>query len=111
MSTDGIAAASLGTASEGWFDPWALLRGMRRKAIALGVAYLDEDAGVATRDGARVASVDVERVMAAASSGCSLGSSPTPPARTRAPCSSGSPRRAGAAPRCPSRRASAASSC
>ena len=60
MSTDGIAAASLGTASEGWFDPWALLRGMRRKAIALGVSYLDGTPVAATRDGARVASVDVE---------------------------------------------------
>ena len=41
LSTDGIAAGSLGLANEGWFDPWALLRGMRRKAQSLGVTYVE----------------------------------------------------------------------
>ena len=37
MRTDDIAAASLGLAGEGWFDAYALLQGVRRKARSLGV--------------------------------------------------------------------------
>ena len=61
LSTDGIAAGSLGLANEGWFDPWALLRGMRRKAQSLGVTYVEGEPVGATCDDTtrRVASVDV----------------------------------------------------
>ena len=77
-------------------------------AIARGVSYLEGHAVAATRDGARVASVDVElRDRGAASSGCT--SIRRPPARARAPPLV---RRRGrnlvAVARCPSRRASAA---
>lgn len=37
---DNIAAGVMGTHNEGWFDPWSLLLGMRRKAESLGATYL-----------------------------------------------------------------------
>ncbi|KAM8795512.1 FAD-dependent oxidoreductase domain-containing protein 1 [Eudromia elegans] len=36
MDTRGVALASCGLEDEGWFDPWALLLALRRKALALG---------------------------------------------------------------------------
>ena len=61
LRLDGVVAGSLGTANEGWFDPWGLLRGMRRKATALGVTYVEGRPVGATVDAAtkRVLSVDV----------------------------------------------------
>ena len=59
LNTADVTLGSLGTANEGWFDPWALLRGLRRKASALGVRYVDGEPIAATRDGARVATVDI----------------------------------------------------
>ena len=35
--------------SAGWFDPWSLLVGMRRKAISLGVEYVSGRLSSATR--------------------------------------------------------------
>ncbi len=66
LKLDGVVAGSLGTANEGWFDPWALLRGMRRKATALGVEYVEGEPVSATVDAAtkRVASVDVATTRA-----------------------------------------------
>jgi len=40
INTEGIKLASLGEKNEGWFDPWALLSGMRAKATNLGVHYI-----------------------------------------------------------------------
>ncbi len=49
LNTDGLAGAGFGLENEGWIDPNALLHGFRRKAHALGVAYLeDEVVGVET---------------------------------------------------------------
>ena len=61
LRLDGVVAGSLGTANEGWFDPWGLLRGMRRKATALGVTYVEGRPVGATVDAStkRVLSVDV----------------------------------------------------
>lgn len=57
MSTDGIALGAWGNSGEGWFDGPALLAALRRKARALGVTYLAQDAsGLVLRDG-RVAAV------------------------------------------------------
>lgn len=39
MEKAAITLGCLGTAHEGWFDPWALLNGMRSKARELGVEY------------------------------------------------------------------------
>ncbi|HET7168779.1 MAG TPA: FAD-binding oxidoreductase [Candidatus Limnocylindrales bacterium] len=40
LAVDGIALGSLGLAGEGWFDGYALLTGLRRKARSLGVEYV-----------------------------------------------------------------------
>ncbi|XP_043275335.1 FAD-dependent oxidoreductase domain-containing protein 1 [Venturia canescens] len=40
LNTKGIAAGCLGLEKEGWFDPWALLFGLKRKAIAMGAQYV-----------------------------------------------------------------------
>ena len=52
LSTEGLAAGSLGLSGEGWFDSYSLLTAFRRKARALGVTYLeDEVVGLECRDG------------------------------------------------------------
>jgi FAD-dependent oxidoreductase domain-containing protein 1 len=40
LHAEGIAAATLGLASEGWIDPRALLLALRRKAESLGVVFV-----------------------------------------------------------------------
>ncbi|XP_068241387.1 FAD-dependent oxidoreductase domain-containing protein 1-like [Palaemon carinicauda] len=40
MVTDDIALAVVGIENEGWFDPWTLLMGFRRKATSLGAVYV-----------------------------------------------------------------------
>lgn len=39
LQVDDLVAGSLGNSGEGWLDAYALMRGLRRKAIALGVQY------------------------------------------------------------------------
>ncbi|XP_036602569.1 FAD-dependent oxidoreductase domain-containing protein 1 isoform X1 [Trichosurus vulpecula] len=39
INTEGIALASYGLENEGWFDPWCLLQGLRRKALSMGVYH------------------------------------------------------------------------
>ena len=43
MRTRGLAGGFLGLENEGWLDPYSLLQAFRRKAIALGVTYLQEE--------------------------------------------------------------------
>jgi len=57
ISTDGIALGALGLSGEGWFDGPALLAALRRKARALGVRYVAQDATGLVREGARVRAV------------------------------------------------------
>ncbi len=57
MSMDGVALGSLGLSREGTFDGPALLAAFRRKARALGVTYVAQDATGFVRDGERVAGV------------------------------------------------------
>lgn len=40
LSTDGIDVGCLGIEKEGWFDPWSLLFGLKKKAINLGAQYI-----------------------------------------------------------------------
>jgi len=40
INTDGIELACHGIQNEGWFDPWALLFGLKRKAMCLGTEYV-----------------------------------------------------------------------
>lgn len=39
INVDDIKLGCFGHSGEGWFDPWALLMGFRRKAISMGVRY------------------------------------------------------------------------
>ncbi|MDH3230613.1 MAG: FAD-binding oxidoreductase [Alphaproteobacteria bacterium] len=57
MSLDDIAAGSLGLSGEGWFDGWSLMQALRRKAIALGVDYIEAAVTGIDRDGKRIAGV------------------------------------------------------
>ncbi len=43
LNLDGVAGAGHGLENEGWIDPSALLHGFRRKARALGVAYVKDE--------------------------------------------------------------------
>jgi FAD-dependent oxidoreductase domain-containing protein 1 len=57
MRTDDIAAASLGLSGEGWFDAYALLQGVRRKARSLGVEERIGEVVEVLTDGDRVMGV------------------------------------------------------
>ncbi|XP_020856357.1 FAD-dependent oxidoreductase domain-containing protein 1 [Phascolarctos cinereus] len=39
INTEDVALASYGLENEGWFDPWCLLQGLRRKALSMGVCH------------------------------------------------------------------------
>lgn len=43
LNTDGIAVGCLGLEKEGWFDPWSLLCAFKKKAIDLGVQYINAE--------------------------------------------------------------------
>lgn len=43
INTDGIAAGCLGLEKEGWFDPWSLLCAFKKKALHLGVEYVNAE--------------------------------------------------------------------
>lgn len=40
MNTENIKLACIGSETEGWFDPWALLRGFKQKAVELGATFV-----------------------------------------------------------------------
>lgn len=44
LNTDGIALGCHGLEKEGWFDPWALLCGLKKKALQLGTHYVKGEA-------------------------------------------------------------------
>ncbi|XP_032216437.1 FAD-dependent oxidoreductase domain-containing protein 1 isoform X2 [Mustela erminea] len=39
INPEGVALASYGMEHEGWFDPWSLLQGLRRKVQSMGVLF------------------------------------------------------------------------
>jgi sarcosine oxidase len=57
LDAGGLAGGFLGLSNEGWLDPYALLQAYRRKARALGVTYLEDEAVGLTRDGGRITAV------------------------------------------------------
>jgi sarcosine oxidase len=57
MNLEDIAAGSMGTGREGWFDGWSLFQAFRRKAISLGVTYVEGAVSAIESDGNRIASV------------------------------------------------------
>ncbi len=60
MQVDDLAGGSLGHSGEGWLDAYALMRALRRKAIALGVQYRQARVQQFNRQGARIGSVTLE---------------------------------------------------
>jgi len=56
MNMDDLVAGSLGNAGEGWLDAYSLMRGLRRKAIALGVTYKQAKVVKLNREGHRIVS-------------------------------------------------------
>mmetsp|Transcript_11128 Transcript_11128/g.18022 ORF Transcript_11128/g.18022 Transcript_11128/m.18022 type:complete len:481 (+) Transcript_11128:271-1713(+) len=74
LNTSDIALGSYGESGEGWFDPWALMRGLKRKCQSMGVTFVkgypvgavrcyDESSSSSSSSGSggngRVLSVDV----------------------------------------------------
>ena len=57
LATAGLAAGSLGLSGEGWLDAHALMHGLRRKALALGVFYRQGHAVGLQRRGRRIDAV------------------------------------------------------
>ena len=57
LATEGIAAGSLGLAGEGWFDAYALLQAVRRRARSLGVVERVGEVVALEADHDRVAAV------------------------------------------------------
>lgn len=57
LATTGIAMGSFGLSGEGWFDGYALLQALRRKARSLGVTYLAAEANGFDCDGERIRAV------------------------------------------------------
>lgn len=60
LNTEDIAGASLGLSGEGWLDAYSLLRGFRRKAIALGAEYREASVTGVERSGHRVTGVRLD---------------------------------------------------
>lgn len=65
LNTSDVVMGSYGERGEGWFDPWALIRGLKNKCRSLGVKFVNGRPVASERDGpnnsndGRVLSVDV----------------------------------------------------
>ena len=59
MNVGGLAGGFLGLANEGWLDPHSLLQAFRKKALSLGVAYIEDEVMTLRCDGKRVTKVDL----------------------------------------------------
>ena len=57
LNVEDLAAGSLGLAGEGWFDAYALLQGVRRKARSMGVLERTGEVVRMERDGVGISSV------------------------------------------------------
>jgi glycine/D-amino acid oxidase-like deaminating enzyme len=57
INTDGLAGGFLGLSNEGWLDPYSLLQAYRRKARALGVTFVADEAVAVKRQHNRVGHV------------------------------------------------------
>ncbi|DAZ99207.1 TPA: hypothetical protein N0F65_008240 [Lagenidium giganteum] len=63
ISTEGVVAGTLGTANEGWFDPWSFLVAMKKKCVSLGVDLISGDVKALdlTANGQSITAVHLER--------------------------------------------------
>jgi FAD-dependent oxidoreductase domain-containing protein 1 len=59
LRVDDLAAGALGLAREGWFDGYSLLQALKRKAIALGVTFRQDEAVAMRTAGGRIEEVSV----------------------------------------------------
>ncbi|KAL7547431.1 hypothetical protein ACHAWF_010745, partial [Thalassiosira exigua] len=61
LNTSDIMLGSFGEKGEGWFDPWALIRGLKRKLQHMGAQFIKGTPAGAVRDelSGRVLSIDV----------------------------------------------------
>jgi FAD-dependent oxidoreductase domain-containing protein 1 len=60
LNTEEIEGGGLGLKNEGWIDPYSLLQAFRRKARALGAAYVKDEVVGIERSGARVEAVTLK---------------------------------------------------
>jgi FAD-dependent oxidoreductase domain-containing protein 1 len=57
LKTRGLAGGFLGLENEGWLDPHSLLQAFRKKALSLGVAYIEDEVTTLRCDGSRVSEI------------------------------------------------------
>jgi glycine/D-amino acid oxidase-like deaminating enzyme len=60
LNTEGLVNGVYGQSGEGWFDSYGLLQGMRRKARALGVEYIENEVVDILREGSRIVGVTLK---------------------------------------------------
>lgn len=60
MDVESIAGARMGSLREGSFDGWALLQGLRQRAVHNGVTYITDRVVAVKREGSHVTSVTLE---------------------------------------------------
>jgi len=60
MALGGVVLGSLGTANEGWFDGYALLRVLRRRALDLGARYVAAEVVGLALTGFRIAHLELD---------------------------------------------------
>jgi sarcosine oxidase len=61
LNTEDLAGGAFGRSNEGWTDPYSLLQAFRRKAIAQGAVYLQDEVIGLRRDRDRIASVELAK--------------------------------------------------
>ena len=59
MNVDDLSAASIGNSGEGWLDAYGLMQGFRKKAISLGVNYVQARVEKLNRSGRKIISAQL----------------------------------------------------
>jgi len=61
LNTEDLAAGTFGRRNEGWTDPYSLLQAFRRKAIAQGAVYVQDEVTGLQREADRIARVTLAK--------------------------------------------------
>jgi len=61
LNTEDLAGGAFGRRNEGWTDPYSLLQAFRRKAIAQGAVYVQDEVVGLQRQGDRIATVQLAK--------------------------------------------------
>jgi sarcosine oxidase len=61
LNIEDLAGGTFGRSNEGWTDPYSLLQAFRRKAIAQGAVYVQDEVVGLQREGDRVATVQLAK--------------------------------------------------